>query len=363
MQIYLQNKENNIEEKLNEKENKILDDMSYFLNTTIKNYNESKIEFNLENFKSFIKKNYIKEEINPHERFEELEKETKTFGYNLGFLRRTRNNENHYEQNNYSNYPSEPNELTDWRTEYDSLSITIFNTYSKREIRKYDFIALVSFFIAFFFIYISYTKYNEISNKIFGNELIDVASNFSNILYSQIKVAINETRQLSSIELTFLQYVWKSISLFTCSIAQQQKKLITNIVYETAQNCINNFTELATNQAYTICTPKTELLSNYQEDTILGQLVGGINSFAQIISTTITIEDTNLCILRQSGSEITNYINKMNYERDILINKISILSSQAIGFLKWGGRLGYPSTIYLTYRIFFYTTKNIIIKK
>ena len=362
MQFYLENEKNNREAVLDEEESKILDSTTDFLNNIIQSYNENennetKIDFNVNNFKSFIKKVYIVEEIKPDERVQELGPEqsggTRTFGYGLGFFRRRRNNENHYEQDTYDDYPPDPSDPTDWRTEYDSLPelpTTIFEAYPQRQQRrKYDFMALISFFVAIILIYISYTKYNEISNKIFDKSLMDATSDVSITFYNQINTALDDVRQLSSIELTFVQYVWKSISTFSCSIVQQQTTLITNIVFETAQNCINNFTEIATKQAQLICSPRTQVLS----ETDFGEIGRLFNDLTRIVSSAISIEDTNICIVRQTGTEIERYISNMNYNRNTLMNEISTLSSQAMGFLSWGARIGYPSTMYLTYRIYY----------
>jgi len=357
-EILMQNYLQNTEAILDDDESKFLDEMTNNLGEIFTNYNnnennETKIEFNADNFKLFIKKVYIKieeEELKQHERVEEL-KEEQTGG--------TRGTNQSLVRDPYYDYPPDPSDPQDWRAEYDSLPVlptTIFNAYPVRQRRKYDFIALVTFFVAIFMIYISYVKYNEISNKILGQNLTDVASDVSSTLYTQIENALKEINGLSSIDLTFTQYVWHSIKTFSCSIVEQQFTLITNIISESVENCIRNFTIIASQQAQIICNPQTQVIS--QEYGIIADFV---NTFVQYTSSAITIEDTNMCIARQLGTELTNYINDMNYERETLINKISVLSSQGTGFLKWGVRIGVPSTMYLTYRIYYLIQNNILL--
>lgn len=367
-EILMQNYLQNTEAILDDDESKFLDEMTNNLNIIFNNYNENennetKIEFNADNFKSFIKKVYIKveeEEIKEHERVEELKEEQTGGTRPLGFFRRRRDlDENHYQQDFYPNYPADPSDTNDWRTEYDTLPvlpITIFNAYPQRDRRKYDFIALVTFFVAIFMIYISYVKYNEISNKILSQNLTDVASNVSSTLYSQIERALSEINNLSSMELTFSQYVWKSIKTFSCSIINQQTTLITNIISDSVTKCITNFTIIATQQAQITCNPQTQIISQDY-----GVIADFVNTFVQYTSSAITIEETNMCIARQLGSEVSNYINNMNYARETLINEISVLSSQGTGFLMWGTRIGVPSTMYLTYRIYYLIQNNILL--
>jgi hypothetical protein len=101
---------------------------------------------------------------------------------------------------------------------------------------KLDFYAILMFLGAILLCYIAYVKLNEISFRTIGMETDDIVS----ILSDDFKNAINNVKNMPTNDLTFVQFVYKSITTFSCSMGNSQLSNFQKLVIDTIRSAVTN---------------------------------------------------------------------------------------------------------------------------
>lgn len=281
--------------QLNSDDQKLLDDVADKLNKIATTQN---VNFNKEGFKTFIKKLYV------------------------------------YDFTQFGGGDSDDQIVT-----YDSDSDT------KRSVNppnKFDLFAIIAVVVGIFVIYISYLKFNELSQSVVGMDISSVSEDVK----SQLQQALSEIRQLPTEQVTFVQYIWSSIQTFSCSIVQQQSERIKNIVIQLLSESIVDFTAIAEKT----CMPRTQVvtegvlsLGNYDIGRTLNTLVQTASSIASSGATSSCISNTALALQQKALSDLF-------YNQQLILNQITSQSTQAINFLVYGASIGSSGVFYLIYR-------------
>lgn len=222
----------------------------------------------------------------------------------------------------------------------------------KRLLYKYDFFAIVMMVASIFLLYISFLKFNELSQSVIGMDISEI----SNDIKSQIQDAIYKIRELPIEEITFIQYIYNSIQTFSCSIVETQSNRIKNIVIESLSNMIVDFAAVAERT----CIPRTEIITEgaYQvSSSILGDFDFGrtFNTLIQSASVLTSPQATSSCITNTALALQRRAFDEMFHQRTLILNQLTSQTSQAINFLYYGVTFGTPSALYLIYR-----TKNVL---
>ena len=303
-ELFIRHYDKNIETQLNPHDQQLLDEVSDKLN---KIANAQNINFNKDGFKTFIKKIYV---------------------YNLTqFGGDSDDEEDDEEETPYSRQ----------------------NSYLPN---RYDFFAIIIFFAAIFLLYISFVKFNELSQSITGMSIDELGQDTK----LQVQDALSKIGQLPTEQLTFLQYVWSSIQTFSCSIVETQSQRLRNIVTESLSHSLQDFTAIAK----TTCMPRTQVVtegiysisSSYTGDIDFGKT---LNSLVQGASGLTSASTTSACISNTALLLQKKAIDELYHQRSLMINQLTAQSTQAISFLSYGTYIGTTSVMYL-----FYRTKDIL---
>ena len=303
-ELFIRHYDKNIETQLNPHDQQLLDEVSDKLNEIADAQN---INFNKDGFKTFIKKIYV---------------------YNLTqFGGDSDDEEDDEEETPYS----------------------IQNSYLPN---RYDFFAIIIFFASIFLLYISFVKFNELSQSITGMSIDELGQDTK----LQVQDALSKIGQLPTEQLTFLQYVWSSIQTFSCSIVETQSQRLRNIVTESLSHSLQDFTAIATRT----CMPRTQVVtegiysisSSYTGDIDFGKT---LNSLVQGASGLTSASTTSACISNTALLLQKKAIDELYHQRSLMINQLTAQSTQAISFLSYGTYIGTTSVMYL-----FYRTKDIL---
>lgn len=211
---------------------------------------------------------------------------------------------------------------------------------------RYDLLAIIAVAVGIFIIYISYLKFNELSQSVVGMDIALVSEDIK----TQIQEALSEIRQLPTEQITFVQYVWTSIQTFSCSIVEQQAQRIRNIVIELLSNSVQDFTAIAERT----CMPRTEVLTEgaYSVSSSLGTFDFGraLNTLVQAASSVTSASTTSSCITNTALALQQKALNDLFYNQQLILNKITAQTTQAINFLTYGASVGTSGVLYLIYR-------------
>jgi hypothetical protein len=227
--------------------------------------------------------------------------------------------------------------------------------YSNKKINPpnmYDFFAIIMMIASIFLLYISFVKFNDLSQTVTGMPLSEISQD----IQSQIQNAISKVRELPVEQITFVQYVWNSIQTFSCSLVETQASRIKNIVTESLSNMVVDFTLIAEKT----CMPRTEIIaegaytisSSYTGSIDLGKTM---NQLIQTASAMSTSAATSSCITNTALALQQKAITDMFNQRTLILNQLTAQSSQAISFFMYGASMGASAGIYLLYR-----TKDVI---
>jgi hypothetical protein len=226
------------------------------------------------------------------------------------------------------------------RRESSSRSKTVYLT------NKYDLFAIIAFAVGIFIMYISFVKFNELSQSVIGMDIASVSEDVK----LQIQEALSEIQKLPTEKITFSQYVLNSIQTFSCSIIEQQAQRIRNIVVELLSNSVQDFTAIAEE----ICMPRTEVFTEgaYSVSSSLGTFDFGraLNSIVQVASSVSSASTTSACITNTALTLQQKTLNDLFYNQQLILNKITSQTTQAITFFSYGVSLGTSGALYLIYR-------------
>lgn len=207
---------------------------------------------------------------------------------------------------------------------------------------KYDFFAIALFIASIFMLYISFLKFNELAKSVTGVELGEIGQDAQ----LQIQDAIAKIRELPLEQVTFLQYVWNSIQTFSCSIVEKQASRIRNIITQTLNNVVVDFTSVAE----ATCLPRTEVVTEGLYTVKNIDIGRTFNSLIQTVSAVSARGTTSSCIANTALSLQRRAMEEMFHQRSLILNQLNAQSSQAIHFLMWGARIGTSASLYLIYR-------------
>jgi len=213
---------------------------------------------------------------------------------------------------------------------------------------KLDFFAIIAFVGAIFILYISFVKFNELSQSIIGMSIDEVGEDAK----SQVQDALSKIRELPTEEVTFLQYVWSSIQTFSCSIIETQTQRLRNIVIESLSHTVQDFTEIATRT----CIPKTQVIpegSYAISSSFTGNIDLGItfNSLVQGVTGVLSKDVITQCVSSTALLLQKRAIDELFHQQGLMLNQLTTQSTQALTFLTYGAQMGTVSVMYLVYRI------------
>ena len=292
--ILIQHYDKNIETQLNSDEQQLLDEIADKLNEIATAQN---INFNKDGFKTFVKKLYV------------------------------------YDFTQFGGDPDD--ELVPYSRKKSYMP------------NKFDFFAILILIGSIFILYISFVKFNELSQSMTGMSIDEVGEDAK----SQVQDALSKIRELPTEQVTFLQYVWSSIQTFSCSIIATQTQRLRNIVTESLSQTVQDFTEIATRT----CIPRTQVIAegsyaisssltgNIDFGRVLNSLVQGATVAASPTATSSCISHTALLLQRRA-------IDELFHQQSLMLNQLTSQSTQAITFLTYGTRMGITSVMYLVYR-------------
>jgi hypothetical protein len=312
-ELFIRHYDKNIETQLNTHDQQLLDEVSDKLNEIA---NAQNINFNKDGFKTFIKKIYV---------------------YNLTQFGGDSDDEEDDEED-------DDEKTDDEKTPYSRQNYYLPN--------RYDFFAIIIFFASIFLLYISFVKFNELSQSITGMSIDELGQDTK----LQVQDALSKIGKLPTEQLTFLQYVWSSIQTFSCSIVETQSQRLRNIVTESLSHSLQDFTAIATRT----CMPRTQVVtegiysisSSYTGDIDFGKT---LNSLVQGASGLTSASTTSACISNTALLLQKKAIDELYHQRSLMINQLTAQSTQAISFLSYGTYIGTTSVMYLLYR-----TKDIL---
>lgn len=212
---------------------------------------------------------------------------------------------------------------------------------------KFDLFAIIILISSIFLLYISFLKFNELSQSVTGMAIDQISEDVK----SQVQVAIAKIGELPTEQITFVQYVWSSIQTFSCSIVETQTQRLRNIVTESLSNTIQDFTAIAERT----CMPRTEVITEgvYSiSSSITGNIDLGraLNSLVQVASSATSASSTSSCITNTALSLQRRAIDELFHQQGLILNQITAQSTQAINFLTYGASMGTSSILYLVYR-------------
>jgi len=292
-QVLMKHYEKNIQTTLNSDDEELLNSISDALN---KISNSQNIKFNEEGFKTFIKKIFVY---------------------------------------NFTQFGGDGDEIV---------------PYSKKKIsppNRYDFFVIVMVFASIFLLYISFIKFNELSQSVTGMDISEIGQDIK----SQMQDALSKIKELPLEQLTFVQYIYNSIQTFSCSIVESQSDRIKNIVTESLSNMVYDFVSVAEKT----CMPRTEIITEgtYQlSSSITGSVDFGktFNTLIQSASALSTSSSTSSCVANTALVLQRRVIDEMFHQRTLILNQLTAQTTQAINFFYYGVSLGTPSVLYLVYR-------------
>lgn len=280
--------------QLNPDDQKLLDDVSDKLNEIATTQN---INFNKDGFKTFIKKLYV------------------------------------YDFTQFGGDPDD--QIVPYGRDGDSRR-------SVNSPNRVDFAAIIALVFGIFLIYISYVKFNELTQSVTGMDISSVSEDVK----SQLEQALTEIRELPIEQVTFLQYIWSSIQTFSCSIVEHQTERIKNIVTELLSETIGDFIEIAERT----CMPRTQVvtegalsLGNIDIGRTLNRIVQTASTYASTTTTTSCITTTALAIQQKA-------MNDLFYNQQLILSQLTSQSTQAINFLTYGTSVASSGALYLIYR-------------
>jgi hypothetical protein len=302
--ILLERYNKNIETALNEEDETLLNNVAEQLELLSRN---NGIEFNKDKFKNFVKRLFV------------------------------------YDFTQFGGGPHNqivPAGAFSNRRDSSSRANSVYST------NRYDFFAIIAFAVGIFIMYISFVKFNELSKSVIG---MDIASASEDVKL-QIQEALSEIETLPTEKITFIQYVLNSIQTFSCSIIEQQAQRIRNIVVEVLSNSVQDFTAIAEE----ICMPRNEVFTEgaYSVSSSLGTFDFGkaLNSIVQVASSVSSASATSSCITNTALALQQKSLNDLFYNQQLILNKITSQSAQAIAFFTYGVSLGTSGALYLIYR-------------
>jgi len=211
------------------------------------------------------------------------------------------------------------------------------------KINNYDFIALLFFFTSIFILYMSYRKFADL---IKGTENVPL-ENISQDIQLQITTAFNEIKKLDNMEVNFMQYVWSIIKTFSCSIVKQQQTKITNIITQYLSDTTTDFLQIAE----TTCFPKSEIFTENYYTTGNIDPMYYVNKAIQYASYSVSPAATNSCIVNVAFHLKMKKIAELQYEMNILFNRLNSQGSQIQYLISVGASMSASTAGYLLYRI------------
>jgi hypothetical protein len=208
---------------------------------------------------------------------------------------------------------------------------------------KYDFFAIIGLLISIYFCWIAFIKINQLSLDTSGLSMTTISSQLS----EDIQNAIQSVKNLPENEYTFLQFLYQSISSFSCSIVNSQIQNMQSFVTTAITNSIINAKDLIMESAITHCGMSTEVL-NAEDWGMFGQLV---NSLSAASTTLVSPDSTAQCIVTVTGAELNKLVYEQTYAISIMTAQLKTQSTQISALITRAAQLGGASVLYLSYRL------------
>jgi len=167
------------------------------------------------------------------------------------------------------------------------------NNNSKNKIVSiYDLVAILSFILSIYLLYLSFIQFNKLSCDITGNNLLQLSSDIKNQLQQAITSVSNK-------EITFLKYIYNIFTTFSSNIVSSQQEQISNIIRNILSTSIPDFTS----QIQTVCVTSET----------------GWTGFFEATAKSITSGDaTTNCITSMSQTLISGFLHKQQEQISIL---------------------------------------------
>lgn len=205
-----------------------------------------------------------------------------------------------------------------------------------------DFLAILAFLGSIVLCYIAYIKINEITIATTGADMGDVFEKLSD----DMKTAINDVKNLPSNDLTFIQFIYRSITTFSCSVVDSQISNIQSFTIEVIESSFKNARENIINAGVRHCGLQTQVLSD--DWGFLGQI---INQASSIVTEVASPGSTANCLSEITKSQLEKLINDQKYAIEVITTELRTKSNQISGLLIASGRLGVGSVSYFIFRL------------
>ena len=205
-----------------------------------------------------------------------------------------------------------------------------------------DFYAILAFLSSIFMIYLAYIKLNQIIINTSGMGLNELSEQIKNDITS----AIDAVNNMQSNDLTFLQFVYRSISTFSCSIVDSQMLNAQLFVITAIESSFINARRLLITNAQQVCGLKTQVLS--EDWGVLGKII----NTASAVATTYTSRDSvSDCVNQVTQETISKIYDDQKHIVSMLTLQFSTQSKQISDLLTIAVRIGVPSALYLLNRL------------
>ena len=215
------------------------------------------------------------------------------------------------------------------------------NEEEKFRVNQFDFYAIIGLLVAVFFCWIAFVKMNELSVSTSGLTI----ENISSQLVKDIQAAVEDVKRIPGDEMSFLKFIFTSVSTFSCSVVNKKIQHIQAFVATAITESIKNAGQIVLESAHSHCGLSTKVLS--EDWGIVGSLVNTISSASTGL---MTQSSTSQCILNISAAELQKLADAQSYALKIVGAKITTQGAQISDLLSVSAKLGAASIGYLTYR-------------
>ena len=216
------------------------------------------------------------------------------------------------------------------------------NEEEKFRVNQFDFYAIIGLLVAVFFCWIAFVKMNELSVSTSGLTI----ENISSQLVKDIQAAVEDVKHIPGDEMSFLKFIFTSVSTFSCSVVNKKIQHIQAFIATAITESIKNAGQVVIESAHAHCGLSTKVLS--EDWGIVGSLVNTITSASTGL---MTQSSTSQCIMNISAAELQKLSDAQSYALKIVGAKITTQGAQISDLLVVSAKLGAASIGYLTYRV------------
>ena len=188
---------------------------------------------------------------------------------------------------------------------------------------KYDLTAIVFLLVSIYILFLSYKEFNSLACNITGNDITTLSEDARSTLKGAIEQFSNSDK-----ETTFVAYIFNIFLFFGNKIVAVQEQRIRQIIFDSLSAGIVDFSKLAVST----CT-------------------GNADSIETLIKTTFYPTATASCISDTAVIYSNRFYENQKTTSQLLLTKLKTSTLNVINLTYIGASLGWPSLLYISYRI------------